>query len=199
MDVKRFFDLVCPSLRGKVFLLVLCGIVGGLGAYTLYASRAWGYLSDEPSACVNCHIMGPFYATWSHGSHGRDATCNDCHVPHEGVVRKWMFKGMDGVRHAAVFTLRGERQVIQATEGSDGVIMRNCVRCHTELNTEFVKTGRLDYKAVMLGGGKACWDCHRDVAHGGGNSLSSTPSAIVPYPGSKVPDWLGKKRISWEK
>ena len=70
------------------------------------------------------------------------------------------------------------------------VIMNNCVRCHTQLNTEFVNTGRIDHNMAMAGEGKACWDCHRDVPHGGSNSLSSTPSAIVPYPKTNTPQWL---------
>ena len=44
----------------------------------------------------------------------------------------------------------------------------------------------------QVGEGKACWDCHRDVPHGGSNSLSSTPNALLPYPESPVPDWLQK-------
>jgi hypothetical protein len=44
----------------------------------------------------------------------------------------------------------------------------------------------------MVGEGKACWDCHRDVPHGGKNSLSATPAAIVPLPESPVPEWLRK-------
>ena len=43
--------------------------------------------------------MAPYYATWMHSSHSRDATCNDCHVPHENIVKKWAFKGMDGMKH----------------------------------------------------------------------------------------------------
>jgi cytochrome c nitrite reductase small subunit len=94
------------------------------------------------------------------------------------------------MRHAAVFSMRGEPQAIQAIDESAEVIRNNCIRCHTELNTEFVKTGRADHPMVRAGYGKACWDCHRDVPHGRRNSLSSTPSALVPYPKSHVPDWL---------
>ena len=55
-------------------LPLLWGGVCGLGAYTAFASRAWSYLSDDPSGCVNCHIMAPYYATWNHSSHSRNAT-----------------------------------------------------------------------------------------------------------------------------
>ena len=166
-------------------------MVGGGGLF-MYLLRAHTYLGDEPSACVNCHIMAPYYATWFHSSHSRGATCNDCHVPHENAVKKWTFKGMDGMKHVAAFLTKSEPQVIRAHEASSEVIMNNCIRCHTQLNTEFVKTGKIDYMMSQVGEGKACWDCHRDVPHGGSNSLSSTPNALVPYPESPVPDWLQK-------
>ena len=150
------------------------------------------YLGDDPAACVNCHIMSPYYATWFHSSHARDATCNDCHVPHENAVKKWTFKGIDGMKHVAAFLTKSEPQVIQAHEASSQVIMNNCIRCHTQLNTEFVKTGKIDYMLSQVGEGKACWDCHRDVPHGGKNSLSTAPGAIVPLPESPVPEWLQK-------
>jgi cytochrome c nitrite reductase small subunit len=190
MNRKQIINRLLPTPRWKLFALIAGGIISGLALYITYTSKAWSYLSDEPSACVNCHIMAPYYATWSHSSHGRDATCNDCHVPHDNPVRKWLFKGTDGLRHAAAFTLKNEPQVIQALDESAQVIMDNCIRCHTQLNAEFVKTGRIDYHLARAGQGKACWDCHRDVPHMGANSLSSTPSALIPYPKSNVPDWL---------
>ena len=162
------------------------------GGFFFYMLRAHTYLGDDPAACVNCHIMSPYYATWFHSSHARDATCNDCHVPHENIVKKWTFKGMDGMKHVAAFLTKSEPQVIEAHEASSQVIMNNCIRCHTQLNTEFVKTGKIDYMMSMVGEGKACWDCHRDVPHGGKNSLSATPAAIVPLPESPVPEWLRK-------
>lgn len=64
--------------------------------------------------------------------------------PHENAVKKWTFKGMDGMKHVAAFLTKSEPQVIQAHEASSEVIMKNCIRCHTQLNTEFVKTGKID-------------------------------------------------------
>lgn len=176
--------------RQQITGSVLAGVIVGLGLTFLYFLRAHTYLGDDPSACVNCHIMSPYYATWMHSSHSRNATCNDCHVPHENAVRKWAFKGIDGMGHVAALLTRSERQAIMAQPHSAQVIMNNCVRCHTQLNQEFVKTGRIDYMLTLTGEGKACWDCHRDVPHGGMNSLSSSPGAIVPLPESPVPAWL---------
>jgi len=189
MFIKEILSSNLFSRKRKIIAVILGGIICGLGGYTAYASRFTSYMSDKPAACVNCHIMSPYYATWNHSSHARNTTCNDCHVPHENAVRKWMFKGMDGIKHAAVFTVKGEPQVIQATSLSASVIMNNCIRCHEQLNTEFVKTGRINYYSAMAGEGKACWDCHKEVPHGK-ISLSSTPNSLVPYPKTIVPGWL---------
>lgn len=171
-------------------IFILGGIGAGLGIYTFYMSRAHSYLSDEPATCVNCHIMSPYYQSWNHSSHAQWATCNDCHVPQDNVMEKYAFKAMDGLYHAAVFTIKEEPQVIRPRDGSYTVIMNNCIRCHTQLNTEFVKTGMLTYADVKEGQGKACWDCHTTVPHTKVSNLAASPDAIVPLPASPVPDWL---------
>lgn len=180
------------SNTSKVWLSVLLGIMFGGGIYFLYLLRAHTYLGDDSKACINCHIMTPYYATWMYSSHGRDATCNDCHVPNDNVVEKYAFKGMDGMKHVFAFLTHSEHQVPEAQEASSQVIMNNCIRCHTNLNSELVKTGKVDYMMTQVGEGKACWDCHRSVPHGGKNSLSATPGVIVPLPESPVPEWLQK-------
>ncbi|WP_029902579.1 cytochrome c nitrite reductase small subunit [Prevotella sp. 10(H)] len=174
-------------------LFVVGGLIAGLGGYTVYMSRAHSYLSDDPSACVNCHIMTPYYQSWNHSSHAQWATCNDCHVPQDNVLSKYAFKAKDGLYHAAVFTVKGEPNVIRPREESYEVIMNNCIRCHLELNTEFVKTGMIDYCEVKEGKGKACWDCHTQVPHSKVSNLSSSPNAIVPLPKSPVPEWLKRR------
>lgn len=173
-------------------LFLIGGIAAGLGGYTAYMSRAASYLSNDPSACVNCHIMSSAYASWSKSSHATRATCNDCHVPQESLLSGYMFKAQDGLYHAAMFTFRAEPQVIRPRDGSNKVILANCIRCHTQLNTEFVKTGMVQYADVKNGRQKACWDCHRDVPHTRISNLASAPDAIVPLPASPVPDWLKK-------
>lgn len=173
-------------------LFVAGGALCGIGCYTLYISRTHAYLSDDPSACVNCHIMAPYYQSWNHSSHAIHATCNDCHVPNDSPLKHYGFKAVDGLYHAAVFTLHNEPQVIRPREASSNVIMDNCIRCHTQLNTEFVKTGMISYTQSQLGAGKACWDCHREVPHTRISNLSSSPSAVVPFPESPVPEWLRK-------
>lgn len=195
MVIKDIVDKVLPSHRAKVAASAIGGVTLGLCLLFAYLLRMHTYIiGDDPAACVNCHIMSPYYATWMHSSHGRDATCNDCHVPHQNIARKYFFKGMDGMKHVAYFVTRSERQAIHAEEGSAEVIMDNCIRCHSQLNQELVKTGRIDFMQAQCGEGKACWDCHRNVPHAGVNSLMATPNAemMVPLPPSPVPEWIQK-------
>ncbi len=191
--MKKFLSRI-PSKMILPFFIA-GGLLAGLGSYTIYTSRAHSYLSDEPSACINCHIMTPYYQSWNHSSHAQWTNCNDCHVPHNNVFSKYAFKAKDGLYHAAVFTVNGEPQSIRPREASNNVIMENCIRCHTQLNTEFVKTGMITYTEAKNGEGKACWDCHTQIPHTNISSLSSSPNAIVPLPESPVPDWL-KNRLN---
>ena len=191
--LRNFSRYLLPSYGARVVAVCIAGAFVGLSAYLVYASRAYSYLSDDPSVCTNCHVMGPYYDTWQHSSHQRVATCNDCHVPHTSPLSKYFFKAKDGLRHSYVFTMRGEPMAMKAIAESQEVIYGNCVRCHSQLNQTLVKTGRLTPHDLTRGAGKACWDCHRDVPHGGVNSLASTPNALVPYPKSAVPAWLRKQ------
>jgi len=153
----------------------LAGVFVGLGLYTMYMSRVWSYASDDPAVCVNCHVMGSYYQSWAKSSHKNEATCNDCHVPHDGVIKKYTFKAVDGLYHAGVFTARAEGQAIRARNASSQVILKNCVRCHNQLVTEFTKMN-VDYKQVLAGNAKACWDCHTQIPH---TNISNTGSAIL--------------------
>ncbi len=182
---------ILPPGKWKVPVLLLAGIFTGLAVYIFQLSNAPSYLSDRPETCVNCHIMTPQYATWSHSAHRENAHCNDCHVPHNNFVNKYYFKAKDGLRHATVFTLRNEPQVIFIKEEGKEVVHDNCIRCHSALVTDsklLMKTESYHHYRME----RSCTECHREVPHGRVNSLSSTPNARVPLPPSPVPDWLNE-------
>jgi cytochrome c nitrite reductase small subunit len=170
-------------------MFALAGLLVGLGSYTLYVSRAWAYLSDEPAACLNCHVMGTYYQAWDKSSHAVWATCNDCHLPQDNLLRQYAFKAVDGLYHAAVFTAGYEPQVIRARQSTSEVVMDNCVRCHSPLVTEFTKMN-VGYDQVLKGEAKACWDCHTQVPHTSISHLASSTGTIAPFPESPVPAWL---------
>jgi len=173
-------------------LFIAGGLLAGVGAYSAYAFRVHSYLLDDPAACVNCHIMAPYYQSWSRSSHSTWATCNDCHVPQNNIFNSYLFKAEDGLYHLGVYIMHGEPQVIRTREASNVVIMQNCIRCHTQLNQEFVKTGHATWADVQAGQAKACWDCHVEMPHTRISNLASSaaPGATAPLPASPVPAWL---------
>lgn len=183
------FRKLTPPPRWVFPVIILMGIFFGLGGYTFYISRAPSYLSDQPETCVNCHIMTPQYATWFHSSHRERAHCNDCHVPHNNVANKYFFKAKDGLRHATIFTLRMEPQVIFIKDEGKEVVQQNCIRCHEELLTDHKLMAKTEEYAHHRNDRK-CWECHRELPHGRVNSLSSVPDARVPLPQSPIPKWL---------
>lgn len=180
---------VAPPPRWAVIVLVLIGLTTGIGGVIFHQSRAWSYLLDDPKACINCHIMMPQYTTWQHSSHARVASCNDCHVPHSSLAAKYFFKAKDGMRHATLFTLGMEEQVIRITDPSKAVVQDNCLRCHGFVNDQ-VSTNGISLKDVQHGQGRLCWDCHREVPHGRVNSLSSVPNSAIQLETSNIPAWM---------
>ncbi len=187
--IKKTIEFFKPEKGWKTIAAIVAGIGAGLVIYILYISNAVSYLSDKPEACVNCHIMAPQFATWERSSHGRDLNCNDCHVPHDNIFRKYYFKANDGLRHATMFTLRMEPQVIRIKEAGKKAVQENCIRCHAN-NIHPIALRSINAKSIIDEGDRYCWDCHREVPHGRVNSLSSTPYARVPSLKSSIPDWL---------
>lgn len=187
--MRKLLSFLKPPETWTVPVIAISGVIIGLMAYMFYISKAHSYLSDDPQTCVNCHIMAPQYATWNHSSHREVATCNDCHVPHNNLANKYYFKAKDGMRHATMFTLRREPQVILIHEAGQEVVQDNCVRCHSQLITDsklLVRTD--DFHSARSE--RKCWECHRETPHGRVNSLSSVPYAKVPVPESPVPEWM---------
>jgi cytochrome c nitrite reductase small subunit len=187
--MRKLFKFLTPPPQWKLPVMVALGIFVGLGSYVIYLSKAASYLSDDPKTCVNCHVMAPQYATYNHSSHREVATCNDCHVPHNNVFNKYFFKAKDGLRHASLFALRMEPEVIFILEEGKQVVHNNCIRCHSQTLTDPKLASQIPNHAHNTQD-RVCWECHREVPHGRVNSLSSVPNARVPLPESPVPEWL---------
>lgn len=186
--MKKLVEAFMPSDRWKIPAILMFGIFTGLFLYSFYISKASSYLSDSPKTCLNCHVMTPQYATWFHSSHREVTNCNDCHVPQDNFFRHWSFKAKDGLRHATIFTLHAEPQVIHIKAAGIQVVQANCVRCHNKLFESQKKiAGEFQHAEERL-----CWECHRETPHGRVSSLSSVPFARVPLPESPVPDWIKK-------
>ena len=82
---------------------VLVGLGAGLGAYTFVYAKGYSYLTNDPAACANCHVMESYYSGWLKGPHRAVAACNDCHTPHN-FVGKYATKASNGFWHSFYFT-----------------------------------------------------------------------------------------------
>ncbi len=176
--MKKLIRFLIPPDQWRPTVAVMLGIFFGLSAYALYISKAVSYLSDNPETCINCHVMNPQYNDWAHSSHRTVATCNDCHVPQDNIFSKYLFKAQDGLRHATIFTMRTEPQVIFIREAGKAAVQSNCIRCHEHLIGA-------DYLGSVLPGyhnhlkERQCLECHRETPHSRVNGLTSTPNALV--------------------
>lgn len=187
--ILRLIKIILPPEKWRLFVIIMMGIFVGLGIYILYISNAVSYLSNDPRACINCHVMNVHYASWQKGSHATVATCNDCHVPQDNFLRTYWFKANDGLRHATYFTMRWEPQVIQIKDAGKEAVQENCIRCHSNL-IHPTSIRAISNKNVEDQTEKYCWECHRNTPHGRVNSLSSAPYARVPSLKPVVPEWL---------
>ena len=69
-----------------ILLGVIIGIAVGIGVYTFAYARGWSYLTDDPAACANCHVMTEQFDGWLKSSHrgGRDLQ----QLPHPGKLHR---------------------------------------------------------------------------------------------------------------
>ena len=134
----------------------------GLGLFTFGYARGASYLTNDPAACANCHIMSEHYAAWMKGSHHAVATCNDCHTPHN-AVGKYVVKGRNGFWHSFYFTTGRYPDPLRITERNRRVTEGTCHHCHSEI------TEAIDHSASDADGGTdasvSCVRCHRHVGH----------------------------------
>ncbi|MBE7556938.1 MAG: cytochrome c nitrite reductase small subunit [Anaerolineales bacterium] len=135
------------------------GVLLGLGGYTVYYAEGLSYLSDDPKACVNCHIMREQYDGWQKGSHHAVATCNDCHVPHE-LIPKYLVKAENGYWHSKGFTLQDFHEPIRIRPQNKVVLQENCVSCHEDLVSQIATHSGNDEQMLD------CVHCHASVGHG---------------------------------
>lgn len=140
-----------------VFLGVAVGLASGVGSYTFIYARGASYLTDDPAACANCHVMRDHFDAWSKSSHHSVAVCNDCHTPAD-FFGKYYIKSLNGWHHSLAFTTGHFHEPIQITERNKAVTEQACHKCHQAI---------VDAIDPPHAGGEAmsCIRCHDDVGH----------------------------------
>ena len=154
---SRLGWLMSPRGLFSVFLSLGIGTLVGVVLFTMVYANGASYLSSDPKACVNCHVMNTEYNAWVKSSHGKVATCNDCHTPHD-LVGKYLTKAEHGWNHSLAFTTGNFPQNIQIKERSMATVEENCLRCHQQL-VEGIQHSRPTNQKV------SCVQCHADVGH----------------------------------
>lgn len=160
--------------------LGLVCIALGYFAYIVHISKALSYLSSDPKACINCHVMNTQYATWQHSSHAQRATCVECHLPRDNMIQKYIAKAKDGYNHSVAFTFNTYDNAIRISDDGANRVQENCVSCHQSLTSTIVNNADLNHQyddpSVLTG--RRCWECHKEVPHGKVRGLSTTPNAL---------------------
>lgn len=144
----------------------LAGMTAGLGGYTFGVARGYSYLTNDPQACANCHIMREHFEAWIKGSHHTTATCNDCHTPHTPVA-KYVVKARNGFWHSFYFTTGRFPDPLRITAPNRAVTEAACRHCHAPI-VEAIDGGHgPPGRAGSAGdaGPLSCLGCHRYVGH----------------------------------
>ena len=148
-------------LRIAIQVSILAVIVIAVGAV--------GFIeySAQPSFCLNCHVMEPYYESWATSSHN-DVACIECHYA-------------PGVKAEAMGKIQAANQVVKYVTGAYGmkpwaeIEDASCLRsgCHSERKLE----SEVDYRGIRfdhaehlgeLRRGKQlrCTACHSQIVQG---------------------------------
>ncbi|HUF35188.1 MAG TPA: cytochrome c nitrite reductase small subunit [Gemmatimonadales bacterium] len=142
---------------------VLIGLVAGLGAFTFLYARGASYLTNDPAACANCHIMQEHFDAWIKSSHGKVAVCNDCHAPHE-FFGKYATKARNGFWHSFYFTTGGFPDPLRITPANRRVTEGACRDCHAPV-VDAIDPAPGAHAGRPVEETMSCIRCHRSVGH----------------------------------
>lgn len=135
-------------------LTIVAGLALGLALYTFVYAEGYSYMTNDPEACANCHVMDEQLAAWRKSSHHAVAVCNDCHAP-DDFFGKYATKAINGYNHSLAFTLGGFAEPIRITARNREVTEGACRRCHSAL------VEPLEHAKDPI----SCIRCHPSVGH----------------------------------
>jgi len=141
--------------RWTIAIGVLAGLLMGVGGFTFVYAKGSSYMTNDPAACANCHVMNDYYTQWQRSSHRSVAVCNDCHTP-KGFIPKYVTKARNGFWHSFYFTTGNFPDNIQITPANRTVAADACLKCHEPL-TRSMSPGH-DTPG-------SCLKCHGKIGH----------------------------------
>lgn len=150
------------QVRLAILSGTLIGLPAGVGVFTFGYAKGASYLTDDPQACANCHVMQEHYDAWLTSSHRSVATCNDCHTP-KGLIPKYLAKAEHGFNHSVAFTTNWFHEPIEIKAKDLEVTEKRCRGCHSDI-TESIE-GHAPQGDPLHGGKISCVRCHGAVGH----------------------------------
>lgn len=142
---------------------LLVGVAAGVGFFTFGYAKGASYLTNDPAACANCHVMNEHYAAWMKSSHRSVATCNDCHTPHN-LIGKYTTKALNGFWHSFYFTTGQYPDPLRITPRNHRMTEQACRYCHSEIVSAIDPD---PHSTGSSGPGEpaSCVRCHAYVGH----------------------------------
>jgi cytochrome c nitrite reductase small subunit len=140
-----------------VLLALAMGAALGIGGYTFVYAKGYSYLTNDPNACANCHIMQEHFDAWIKSSHRSVAACNDCHTP-AGLVGKYATKASNGFWHSYAFTTGRFPDPLRIKPSNREITNNACQKCHEDI-VQAIHTPNGQNEVVL------CTRCHQSVGH----------------------------------
>ena len=176
----------------------------GIRIATLGVSLAFGLVvmalllamqvSYTPTFCGSCHIMKPYYESWSHSKHNQIA-CVDCHIS-PGITAELRKKYEALSMVVKYFT--GTYSTNPWAEVDDAA----CLRCHERRLLE----GKEVFHGVLFdhtphltesrrGLRLRCTSCHSQIVQGSHISVTSSTCALCHFKGQRINESTGRCRL----
>lgn len=125
--------------------LAVLAVVGLIGA-----ARA----SDQPTFCVSCHEMQPYYDAWEEGAHA-GVSCVECHVD-AGLAERVSHKAVALGEVWAHVTSDPTFPMAEPASIPD----QRCLACHESIEADIAGRSHAEHA-----GGRACVQCHPTAGH----------------------------------
>lgn len=152
LQFHKWFDVKMLAVIG-----CLLGLPLGVAAYTFIYGKGYSYLTQNPRACLNCHVMNEAFDSWKNSSHHTMATCNDCHIP-EGFFSKYQAKLSNGFWHSFAFTTGKFHEPIQIKPHNLKIVEQSCLNCHKTL----LEASHIPVPSSQK---RSCVECHLSTGH----------------------------------
>ncbi len=163
--------------------LIPAVIVLGIVAFFVLPFLSWlvgqetFHATGDAEFCVSCHTMSPMEKAYKediHGgnnAHGVQATCTQCHLPHDTAFNYFVKKAQTGI-HDMYVQRFGDLDSIdwqaKREHREQYVYDSGCLTCHNNLEkaTMASNDALIAHKAYFLGSTEdKCATCHKNVGH----------------------------------